>query len=54
MQLNLLLSAAVNVAVLVREHRHADARTAALLLAPAAVAILPAAYAVRRAPRGPA
>jgi uncharacterized protein len=52
-QLNLLLSAAVNVAVLVREHRHADARTAALLLAPAAVAILPAAYVVRRVPRGP-
>jgi uncharacterized protein len=52
-QLNLVLSAAVNVAVLVREHRHADRRAAALLLAPAVVAVLPAAYVVRRVPRGP-
>lgn len=52
-QLNLVLSAAVNVAVLVREHRRADARAAALLLAPAVVAVLPTAYAVRRVPRGP-
>ncbi len=52
-QLNLVLSAAVNVAVLAREHRHADGRAAALLLAPAVVAILPAAYVVRRVARGP-
>jgi len=52
-QLNLVLSAAVNVAVLARDHRHADARAAALLLAPAVVAVLPAAYVVRRVPRGP-
>ena len=47
-QLNLLLSVAVNVAVLTREHRHVDRRAALLLLAPAVVAIVPAAYAVHR------
>ena len=52
-QLNLLLSVAVNVAVLAREHRHVDHRAAALLLAPAVVAIVPAAYAVHRLARGP-
>jgi uncharacterized membrane protein YfcA len=52
-QLNLVLSAAVNVAVLVREHRHADARAAATLFVPAVVAVLPAAYVVRRVSRGP-
>ncbi|HKN89611.1 MAG TPA: sulfite exporter TauE/SafE family protein [Acidimicrobiia bacterium] len=52
-QLNLLLSMAVNVAVLAREHHHADHRAAGLLLAPAVVAIVPAAYAVRHVARGP-
>jgi uncharacterized membrane protein YfcA len=52
-QLNLLLSMAVNLAVLSREHRHADRRAALLLLAPALVAIIPAAYAVRRLSPGP-
>ena len=52
-QLNLVLSAAVNVAVLARERRHADRRAAALLLAPALVAVVPAAYVVRRVSRGP-
>jgi uncharacterized membrane protein YfcA len=52
-QLNLLLSMAVNVAVLVREHRHVDHRAAGLLLAPALVAVVPAAYAVRRLSPGP-
>ena len=52
-QLNLVLSAAVNVAVLTREHRRADGRAATLLLGPAVVAILPAAWIVRRVPRGP-
>ena len=52
-QLNLLLSMAVNVAVLAREHRHVDHRAAGLLLAPTVVAIVPAAYAVHRMARGP-
>jgi uncharacterized membrane protein YfcA len=52
-QLNLLLSTAVNLVVLAREHRHVDHRAAALLLAPALVAIVPTAYAVRRLARGP-
>ena len=52
-QLNLVLSIAVNVAVLAREHRHVDHRAAGLLLAPAAVAIVPVAYAVHRLARGP-
>jgi uncharacterized membrane protein YfcA len=51
-QLNLLLSMAVNLAVLAREHRHVDGRAAGLLLAPALVAVIPAAYAVRRLPTG--
>jgi len=52
-QLNLVLSLTVNVVVLAREHRHADPRAAALLLAPALVAIVPAAYAVHRLSPGP-
>jgi uncharacterized membrane protein YfcA len=52
-QLNVLLSMAVNVAVLAREHRRVDYRAAGLLLAPAVVAIVPAAYAVHRLARGP-
>ena len=52
-QLNLLLSLAVNVAVLSREHRHADVRAASLLLAPALVAVVPVAYAVHRISPGP-
>ena len=52
-QLTLLLSMAVNVAVLGREHRHVDGRAAGLLLAPALVAVVPAAYAVRRLSPGP-
>jgi uncharacterized membrane protein YfcA len=52
-RLNLLLSLAVNVVVLAREHEHADARAALLLLAPAVVAVVPAAYAVHRLPPGP-
>jgi uncharacterized membrane protein YfcA len=52
-QLNLLLSMAVNVAVLSREHRHADRRAAVLLLAPALVAIVPTAYVARRLSAGP-
>jgi uncharacterized membrane protein YfcA len=52
-QLNLLLSMAVNVAVLARDHRHVDGRAAGLLLAPALVAVVPAAYAVRRLSPGP-
>src|SRR5882762_8911561 len=52
-QLNLLLSVAVNVAVLSREHRHVDRRAAVLLLAPALVAIVPAAYVARRLSAGP-
>ncbi|HEV7864394.1 MAG TPA: TSUP family transporter [Acidimicrobiia bacterium] len=52
-QLTLLLSMAVNVAVLAREHRDADRRAALLLLAPALVAVVPAAYAVRRLSPGP-
>jgi uncharacterized membrane protein YfcA len=52
-QLNLLLSLAVNVAVLSREHRHADRRAAVLLLVPAVVAIVPAAYVARRLSAGP-
>lgn len=51
-QLNLVLSMAVNVAVLAREHRHVDGRSAALLLAPALVAVVPAAYAARRLSSG--
>jgi hypothetical protein len=52
-QLNLVLALAVNLAVLVREHRHVDRRAAGLLLAPALVAVLPAAYAARRVSSGP-
>ncbi|MDQ1516146.1 MAG: uncharacterized protein QOE80_1976 [Actinomycetota bacterium] len=52
-QLNLLLSLVVNLVVLGREHRHADPRAAGLLLAPALVAIVPAAYAVHRLSPGP-
>lgn len=52
-QLNLLLSMAVNLAVLRREHRHVDGRAAGLLLAPALVAVLLAAYAARRLSPGP-
>jgi uncharacterized membrane protein YfcA len=52
-QLNLVLSLTVNLVVLVREHRHADPRAAALLLAPALVAIVPAAYAVHHLSPGP-
>jgi uncharacterized membrane protein YfcA len=52
-QLNLLLSLVVNLVVLAREHRHADPRAAGLLLAPALVAIVPAAYAVHRLSPGP-
>ena len=52
-QLNLLLSMAVNVAVLTREHRHVDRRAAMLLLAPALVAIVPTAYLARRVSAGP-
>ena len=37
-QLNLVLSVAVNVALLTRERRHADVRSAALLMVPAGVA----------------
>jgi uncharacterized protein len=47
-QLNLVLSLAVNLAVLAREHRHVDRRAAGLLMGPALVAVLPAAYAARR------
>ncbi|HVW34808.1 MAG TPA: TSUP family transporter [Acidimicrobiia bacterium] len=52
-QLNLLLSALVNVAVLAREHAHADRRAAALLLLPALVAVLPAAWLVHHTSSGP-
>jgi uncharacterized membrane protein YfcA len=52
-QLTLVLSMAVNLAVLAREHRHVDRRAAGLLLAPALVAVLPAAYAARRVSSGP-
>lgn len=52
-QLNLALSLVVNLVVLAREHRHADPRAASLLLAPALVAIVPAAYAVHRLSPGP-
>jgi uncharacterized membrane protein YfcA len=52
-QLNLALSLVVNLVVLAREHRHADPRAAGLLLAPALVAIVPAAYAVHRLSPGP-
>ena len=52
-QLSLLLSMAVNLTVLGREHRHVDGRAAGLLLAPALVAVLPAAYAARRLSAGP-
>jgi uncharacterized protein len=52
-QLNLVLSMAVNLAVLAREHHHVDRRAAGLLLAPGLVAVLPAAYAARRVSSGP-
>jgi uncharacterized membrane protein YfcA len=51
-QLNLVLSMAVNLAVLAREHRRVDGRAAALLLAPALLAVIPAAYAARRVSSG--
>ena len=51
-QLNLVLSLAVNLAVLAREHRHVDRRAAGLLMGPALVAVLPAAYAARRVSSG--
>jgi uncharacterized membrane protein YfcA len=51
-QLNLVLSMAVNLAVLAREHRHVDGRAAALLLAPALLAVVPAAYVARRVSSG--
>ena len=52
-QLNLVLSALVNVAVLVREHEHADRRAATLLLLPALVAVLPAAWLAHHTGSGP-
>lgn len=51
-QLNLVLSMAVNLAVLAREHRHADGRAAGLLLVPAFVAVIPAAFVARRVSQG--
>jgi uncharacterized membrane protein YfcA len=52
-RLNLLLSLAVNVVILAREHRHADGRAAGLLLVSALVAIVPSAYVVHRVGAGP-
>lgn len=49
-RLALLLSAAVNVAVLARSHRHASVRAALLLLAPAALATPLLAQLLRQAP----
>ena len=48
-QLNLVLSVAVNIALLARERRHADARAAALLLVPAGVATFAVGAVVRAA-----
>ena len=52
-QLNLMLSLVVNLAVLAREHRRVDFRAAGLLLAPAVAAAVPVGYAVRQSPAGP-
>lgn len=52
-QLNMVLSMAVNLAVIAREHRHVDGRAAGLLLLPALMAVIPAAYAARRLSSGP-
>ncbi|MGH8972393.1 MAG: sulfite exporter TauE/SafE family protein [Acidimicrobiia bacterium] len=52
-QLNLVLSVVVNLALLTREHRRIDYRAVGLLLVPAMVAAVPAAYVVRHARTGP-
>ena len=52
-QLNLVLSVVVNLALLAREHRGIDFRAAGSLLVPAMVATIPVGYAVRHSHPGP-
>ena len=52
-QLNLLLSAAINLALLARERRHADVRAAGFLLLPAVAATAAIGYAVRQSQSAP-
>ncbi|MGH8991664.1 MAG: TSUP family transporter [Acidimicrobiia bacterium] len=53
-QINVLLSLLVNVALLAREHRGSDLRAAGLLLAPAVAVAVPLGYLLRNADPGPA
>ncbi len=52
-QLNMVLSVVINVALLAREHRGIDFRAAGLLLVPAMVATVPVGYVVRHSRPGP-
>lgn len=52
-QLNLVLSVVINLALLAREHRGIDFRAAGLLLVPAMMATVPVGYVVRHSPPGP-
>jgi hypothetical protein len=53
-QITVLLSLLVNLAVLGREHRRTDVRAAGLLILPAVAVAVPLGYLVRQSPPGPA